>query len=298
MRTNYQEWTPEEEAVVRELVPEFGYAHVSSILKRPEKSVRMRSHRLGVKLSDSLWKRLRQEQAERQIRNGKSVNPNYFQTWSPEMAYILGYLWADGTVNTRYQGVGMSCVQSDDYLIRWIRDQFQSKHKVGTFYTNKNDLTKPYTYCMVCSSGLARDLRDLHGMECNKSNKDLPWRDIPQEFFGHFLRGNFDGDGCVYQGINTVGRILCSISFLGTKTWIDGMAKQISESLPMPPRASHYSGFGNTWRLSFHGHENAKALYGALYPSVDVPCLTRKRIKFEKLLLDYASQPPDKRFKK
>ena len=39
------------------------------------------------------------------------MNNNYFDTWTPEMAYYLGWLWADGSVG--HNKVQIGCMTED-----------------------------------------------------------------------------------------------------------------------------------------------------------------------------------------
>lgn len=59
-------------------------------------------------------------------------NKNFFKSWSPEMAYVLGFLMADGYVFTNPRG---SCyigfISTDKKIIEKIRRALQSNHTIG-----------------------------------------------------------------------------------------------------------------------------------------------------------------------
>ena len=44
----------------------------------------------------------------------KSVNKDFFKTWSPNMAYILGFFAADGYITVNRRGGQFWCIQIND----------------------------------------------------------------------------------------------------------------------------------------------------------------------------------------
>ena len=62
----------------------------------------------------------------------KSFNATFFDAWSPEMAYVLGFMFADGAV---WQGQRknwfFAFYSTDEEIIYDIRKALQSEHKIG-----------------------------------------------------------------------------------------------------------------------------------------------------------------------
>lgn len=116
-----------------------------------------------------------------------TLNEDYFKTWSNNMAYILGFFIADGTIATNTQMISFS--QKESYILESIRAELNSNHIItknnsGVYLLNLN------------SKVMRRDLIELHGVTPNKSNS-IQFPKVPDEYLSHFIRGYFDGDGYI-----------------------------------------------------------------------------------------------------
>lgn len=120
-----------------------------------------------------------------------TVNEKFFSDWSPEMAYVLGFIYADGNMSRDAYKIRID--SKDIQILEDIRVAMDSTHPVFK-QKNKNG----YWYeLMVSNKALYGDLRKL-GVFPNKSlTMRLP--EIPSEYMKDFIRGYFDGDGCIYE---------------------------------------------------------------------------------------------------
>jgi intein-encoded DNA endonuclease-like protein len=128
----------------------------------------------------------------------RRVNRNFFKTWSRTMAYILGYFAADGTmfVNKR-GGHYIEFHSTDKCLIEMTKIALKSNHHVGVKIPPKTRTTWKIAYrVQIGSKEIFADLSKL-GFVQNKSNI-LMFPDVPAKYFPDFVRGYFDGDGCIY----------------------------------------------------------------------------------------------------
>ena len=119
-------------------------------------------------------------------RYSDSVRAEFFDTWSLNMAYVLGFIYADGGM----KGDKISFYQNEKYLLMVIR------HLMGI----NNDIRPHGKRCNVLSVNnvyMASRLRDI-GIRERKSfgNMICPFG-IPDNMFHAFFRGFFDGDGSV-----------------------------------------------------------------------------------------------------
>jgi hypothetical protein len=148
---------------------------------------------------------------------------DYFKTWTKEMAYYLGWIWADGNISDGKLQLG--CATEDEELILGFVNSVESKHKIIRKEAGKHKKgynIAAYTKISVYSQVMINDLIDLHGILPRKTylNPDFP--NIPKEFVPHFIRGYFDGDGSIYKTKNKIG-----ISIVGTKIFMEGMCKYL-----------------------------------------------------------------------
>lgn len=125
-------------------------------------------------------------------------NKDFFKTWSSDMAYVLGFIMADGYVFTNPRGSCYTGFVSDDLeIIEKIRLVLHSNHFIGTRNHPSNPKWKPTHVLQIGSKDLFQDLKKF-GVVPNKSLILKFPANIPDAFVGHFVRGYFDGDGCVY----------------------------------------------------------------------------------------------------
>lgn len=127
-----------------------------------------------------------------------AVNEDYFKHWSYNMAYILGFILADGCIiRGTYKGYSDSLKFgvriSDIDILEKIRKELGAKHKIS--------VVKNAAYFCIASQKLINDLKKL-GVSYRKSlNEVLP--DVPPKYILDFIRGIVDGDGGI--GIDKKG---------------------------------------------------------------------------------------------
>ena len=149
------------------------------------------------------------------------------------MAYLLGYIYADGNIldcsyiRARY----LQIVSIDKMSLIRIRSLLNSKHKITkhkpTYIGGKS------VFRLKIGSHKIYDDLFKFGLHPSKS-LDMKFPDIPRVFLGHFLRGYFDGDGCVYleKYKSTKSKIIVKrikiIFTSGSKIFLTKMLSKIS----------------------------------------------------------------------
>jgi intein-encoded DNA endonuclease-like protein len=124
----------------------------------------------------------------------KKVNTSFFRTWSSEMAYILGFFATDGTMmQTKRGGHYIEFHITDLQIIRQIKNALHSEHKISSKRQSVN--WKLIYKLQIGSKEMFNDLFTL-GFTVRKSNT-LRFPKIPFKYINDFVRGYFDGDGCV-----------------------------------------------------------------------------------------------------
>lgn len=127
----------------------------------------------------------------------KKINKDFFKVWSHDMAYVLGFFAADGTVTHSKRGTSFWAIQiTDKKLLFTIREILGSEHAihVRTRFGNENTLYR----LQVGSKEMVEDLARL-GFHAKKANTiEIP--KMHTEYMPDFIRGYFDGDGNVWAG--------------------------------------------------------------------------------------------------
>jgi hypothetical protein len=142
------------------------------------------------------------------------VKEDYFETWSHEMAYILGFISADGSVNKQKTSLSIELQMRDKEVLEFIQQQIAPTLPIRTIKKKERE----YCRLRINSVKLIRSLQKFNVIP----NKTFTIRlnfDIPQIFVGDYIRGLFDGDGWVTCRRNTVEFGICS----GSKQFIEDL---------------------------------------------------------------------------
>jgi hypothetical protein len=120
-----------------------------------------------------------------------AYNEDFFKVWSPEMSWVLGLMFADGNV-IRVGKNGWRCTlpsTDQDMLL-------QVAALIGT-----DAPVKKHTARSIYSLTTGRFVigNDLIALGCvPKKSRIMQFPDVPNAFLPHFIRGLWDGDGCIF----------------------------------------------------------------------------------------------------
>ena len=120
-----------------------------------------------------------------------NFNENYFEKIDTEdKAYFLGFIVADGCVRDNKAKYMKLKLKYNDYNI--LEKFIKYTEYLGNVYYHKDK-----KYCELTLSGekIILDLNNL-GIFSNKT-MIVKYPNIPRELENHFMRGLFDGDGCI-----------------------------------------------------------------------------------------------------
>lgn len=186
--------------------PTEGAATIAAEFGLPPANVRQRAKIRGVKLLPEVRKAQRsvQKRAQSAARNPEATG--FFRAWSPDMAYVLGYTWADGSVNPLGRIVYVAKTQ-DESILEYVRRVLSPRTEItrqaeqifpdGVFGRRPRVGTStrsPQSRLTVCSVLAMEDVRAL-GIPPAKSFTDPALPSVPALYLADFVRGVFDGDG-------------------------------------------------------------------------------------------------------
>lgn len=114
----------------------------------------------------------------------------YFKSITEDSAYVLGFLHADGFMSKNKGYIKFSQTESD--ILKKINKVMGESYSISEYQKEKHQLLYGL---QINSVEMCRDLEAL-GIHPQKS-KTVGWPPIPSNFFRHFIRGVFDGDGCI-----------------------------------------------------------------------------------------------------
>lgn len=122
----------------------------------------------------------------------KKIVGNYFENINTEdKAYFLGLLYADGCVNKDNNRISLVLQYGDKNIVEKMSEHILQENKVK--YNEKNNIIKlQFKYKQI------KDDLIKHGCMPVKSFAIRMPTTIPKDLMRHFLRGLFDGDGCIH----------------------------------------------------------------------------------------------------
>lgn len=150
-------------------------------------------------------------------RKHKLLNENYFSNIdSKEKAYVLGLLFADGYINKN--GFGIALKEEDKEILEKISYIIYGKVVLGyrkekaiKYLNNRIYNSKPQ-YRLEIVSNIMKDDLIKNGCVGNKTYKiRLPELEN-KDLYKSFIRGYFDGDGCLCVPKSNKGNITFSLT--------------------------------------------------------------------------------------
>lgn len=226
----------------------------------------------------------------------KKLNQDFFKKWTPEMAYVLGYFAADGSMVKNKRGAHFIEFNSTDHcLILYVQKVLSSNHHIKKRIRSKSSKWKPLYRLQLGSRELYTDLSKI-GFTQNKS-LTMCMPHIPVRFQSNFVRGYFDGDGSVhfsyYHPKDRRGKKVAFMSLFtsGSREFLSSLKKML---------ARHALQGGSLFQKQKSGYtllyssKDTVALYRFMYHTRQVPTyLPRKKRIFEKAIrvLGYTVRP-------
>lgn len=214
------------------------------------------------------------------------INENYFnEIDSEDKAYILGFIYADGCVRNSYKRkyFDIELKLSDRQILEDISKFFyqDSIDKVKSRIRNrkiKNSIRiEESCRLSVYSAKLVEKLCDLGCVP--KKSLELKWPNWidNEEIQKHFIRGYFDGDGC----IRVPQKKSASIDIIGTSDFCIGIQNAVNNSLELYSNVRKDSS-SEMFRFEISGNKNTKKFFDWLYKDSSI-FLLRKYNKYLEL---------------
>lgn len=137
------------------------------------------------------------------IKQKYSLNENYFDKIdTPNKAYILGFLYADGYNNYLTRTITLSLQERDKEILEKIKSEIGSNRPL--FFQNIRDkrptCQNQYSLC-ITNKHMSERLKELGVTQSKSLELQFPdW--IDKKLIPHFLRGYMDGDGYIAKRQN------------------------------------------------------------------------------------------------
>lgn len=220
----------------------------------------------------SYWIRKNGHQTDpKKVRNKKNFSRKYqfeeeiFEKIdTEEKAYWLGFLYADGYVSEYKNDISVSLAEKDVEHVIKLKDFIKTNAPIKI----KQKKTKEKTYISYSLTFTSQKTKqDLINLGCipRKSNILVfpNQNQVPSELLSHFIRGYFDGDGCVTHA--NKGKQI-AVEILGTKDFIESLIKwsDINANIhsfkhsPTTYRVQYFGEKGNSFLEKIYHNSNIK----------------------------------------
>lgn len=198
------------------------------------------------------------------------LNENFFQDIdSEEKAYFLGFLFADGYVNEKFGYVDITINNKDIEILNLF---------VKHIYVNDRPLKSirnEYVRLIINSNKIVNDLK-YHGCFQKKTFGLKFPKTINKQYIRDFIRGYFDGDGCV-----TINNDSLNVSFIGTIDFLDELKLILNENCNTTNTlyCDRYPERNNNIRaLRFGGNILLNRIYHFMYDDASIFLRRKKNI--------------------
>lgn len=194
----------------------------------------------------------------------KKINNKFFEEWNQEMAYVLGYLFADGCIYCSPRGYWSVHFGSKDLdMLEKIKQAMESEHRIVP--------SRDYWQFVFSNQNLVDQLLGL-GLTPNKS-KHGTFPDVPSNYLADFIRGYFDGNGhfTYEKHKGEKRRLVCGFSF-GSEQFGIGLIKALHSlglreaKLEHVKRKEGSTKYGDHYQIRYY-QRDTKALASMMYAS-------------------------------
>lgn len=210
-----------------------------------------------------------------------SLDEHYFdEIDTPEKAYILGLLYADGTFQPKNKSVFLALATYDIDILEKINRLLKSDKPIKN-YQYKDGM---YSRLDICGTHISSQIEKKGVVHRKTHNLSYPaW--LPSELSRHFIRGYFDGDGSVYhnQAYTEIG-----IAIIGTNDLTKTIQNILFKELQIRGHLKAHKNQSNSI-LEIGGNKQVIAFLDWLYKDATI-YLDRKFYTYKKYKTSYQSR--------
>ena len=147
------------------------------------------------------------------------INLSFFKTWSNDMAYILGFWFADGCINKTTFTISQH--KKDKSILEDISLALSYSHPLIKQGNSNN-----FNIC-IYSKEIVDSIKALGGKE--RKSLDVKFPTVPRIYLSDFIRGYFDGDGSI--SISKDGKRYYTSFATGSRDFASGLLCKLRENI-------------------------------------------------------------------
>lgn len=226
-----------------------------------------------------------------------TLNKNYFEKIDTEKkAYFLGLFYADGCICRRFSKTGrlksmtfeITLSLEDRYLLEYFLKDIEGNYPIKIKSVKYQGDLFQYVRLAITNSYFCRQLISLGCVPQKSAILEFPSNDIvPEYLVSHFIRGYFDGNGCVSCGElpNRIpsrdGKYYYRAGFCGSKNMIESIETILVKNASIN-KIKHFNN-GKAISAMWGGRNNVVHIYNYIYKDATI-YMSRKYQKFQKYI--------------
>jgi intein/homing endonuclease len=232
---------------------------------------------------------LRDKYSYKWVLSHKEVNEAFFKTWTEEMAYSLGIIVTDGSIESASGNLRIQMTDLD--VLEKIAGAMELKN--GITIPKRRGNHKQQYKLSICRHSFVEDLTSLGVPTNGTKTYSIGEIKVPKEFRSHFIRGVFDGDGHLAirervtpNGYNYQGGEVTIVS--ASYTFLDSICKMLNDDLGTQISPREYKGgnkgaYRTLYRINFSSKDIVTEFIRYIYADKGSMYMERK---YAKLIAD------------
>ncbi|MCI6458405.1 MAG: LAGLIDADG family homing endonuclease [Clostridium sp.] len=215
-------------------------------------------------------------------------NEDFFEVIDTETkAYWLGFMYADGYISIASTGqkvFGISLSIADKEHLERFKKDIQATNPINEYKSTGYGKNSTYCRIAITSDKTVNDLINKGVVEHKTNVLNFPTeKQVPKYLIHHFIRGYFDGDGCI-TSYKCKGYDRYKTSFVGTYQFLQSVNEIIYERYNIKiPKLFKRKEQHEVYSLEYSSNKRSKILYDFMYKDATI-YLNRKYEKFSRLM--------------
>lgn len=209
-------------------------------------------------------------------RNIISINNSYFNNESQNMAYILGLLASDGTIRKDSNSIKLTLAEQDSEILEKIKNELEYSGTIKHYQDSKGYKNATLTFT---SKKIKDKLAEYNIIPLKTFSFTFPTK-LNKIYWKDFIRGYFDGDGCISSaGESAIRAQICS----ARKETLEAILNYLEEEFNIPkPNIQMQMRVKPLYYFQYSSIPTRKFFESIYYPNC--LCLQRKYNKFIELI--------------
>lgn len=209
-----------------------------------------------------------QKRPETEIHRIFDRNSHYFdEINTPNKAYILGILYADGCNHINHNAIHLQLQERDKEILEKIKYEieYEGPLRFNPTHEKNNRFQNSYILC-INDEHMSKKLNELGVVNAKSLTLKFPTF-LKEDLLSHFIRGYYDGDGCIYYYERFQK---CQTQICGTRDFCEKLSEILTlmniKHCIKHPKQCHE----NTVVLATNGNKSSYNFLSWLYKDADL----------------------------